>query len=95
MRSAADRFLPEGRWPVKNPKDRLDELGNMVGAQLVPGVLMDELYGLAVEYRAEVERLRGEVNHLARLRWAEHGGELGDAPWQPPYPEAGELAPGP
>jgi predicted TIM-barrel fold metal-dependent hydrolase len=54
----ADRFLPGGRWPVTDPQDRLDELGNMVGAQLVPGVLFDELYGLAVEYRREVERLR-------------------------------------
>jgi hypothetical protein len=36
----------------------------------------------------EVERLRGEVNHLDRLRWSEHGGELGNAPWQPPYPQS-------
>ncbi len=39
--------------------DRLAELGNVVGAQRVVGVLFDELYGLAVSYRREVARLRG------------------------------------
>jgi len=63
----ADRLLPGGRWPVTDPKDRLDELGSMVGAQVVPGVLVDELYGLAVEYRRKTDRLR---DLLGRLEWA-------------------------
>lgn len=67
LRGDADRLLPGGRWPVTDPKDRLDALGNMVGAQLVPGVLVDELYGLAVEYRRVAAHLRGR---LAELEWA-------------------------
>jgi hypothetical protein len=38
--------------------DRLAELRNMVGAYLVPGVIVDELYGLAEQAQHEIERLR-------------------------------------
>ncbi len=67
--------------------DRLAELGNAVGAQLVPGVLFDELYGLAVSYRREVARLRGLLESSVTMT-SPHVTEAGNAN-EPPSEDRG------
>jgi len=65
--------------------DRLAELGNVVGAQRVVGVLFDELYGLAVSYRREVARLQGLLEPSVTMT-SPHVTDPGND-GTPPHPE--------